>query len=48
MIADGDSFFVVLVDSGDDFGKRISELRCVDMYAKPEVGTIGNREGYFV
>jgi hypothetical protein len=46
MMLDGDCSFVVLVDSGGGggLGKRISGLRCDDMYAKPEVGTIGNRE----
>jgi hypothetical protein len=44
MMVVGDCSFVVLVDSGGGLGKRISGLRCVDMYAKPEVGTTGNRE----
>jgi hypothetical protein len=48
MMLDGDCSFVVLVDSGGGLGKRISGLRYEDMYAKPEVGTVGNREGYCV
>lgn len=44
MMLDGDCSFVVLVDSGGGLGKRISGLRYEDMYAKPEVGTVGNRE----
>jgi hypothetical protein len=43
MMVDSDCSFAVLVDSGGGLGKRISGLRCVDMYAKPEVGATGNR-----
>jgi hypothetical protein len=43
-MVDGDCSFVVLVDSGGGLVREFRGLRCVDMYAKPEVGATGNRE----